>query len=196
MSESGMIVLRPTPAPDVATVIITGVGRSGTSMAAAVIDALGVPLGGGWQPGIYEDDQMRTAFYHFYHDMRASTIARYNDRHARWGFKFPSIHRHMHPPETGQFRNPRLVVMHRDAVSVACRARMDVSPVLAEQAAMAAFADKVTCPVLMPSYEKALRYPKAFTAALAAFCGVRAPDIDGAAARVGDAAAYLRAAHE
>jgi hypothetical protein len=192
--SSGIICLNPAPAQTIATIIVSGVGRSGTSMAASALHDLGLYIGSDWLPGLYEDQPMRRALYHFFHDERAGCIARYNALNPKWGFKFPSLHRHMHPPELGQFRAPRLIVMCRDAVAVSNRAGVDPSKILIEQAAMMAFAQAVTFPVLLASYEKAMDSPEAFKAALASFVGIKiAPGMVSAFA---DRNAYLAAPHE
>ncbi len=191
---NGILHLNPVTAPENATIIITGIGRSGTSMAAGALHDLGVWIGSDWRPGIFEDQPTRLALYHFWHDMRADVIARYNGILPRWGFKFPSLHNHMHPPELWQFRAPRMVVLWRDMMAVSARAGVDPGVILAEQAALWRFVQAVECPVLMVSYEKAMENPAAFVSALAAFSGVklRAAAVEG----VGDARAYLEAPHE
>ena len=190
----GVIILNNVPpAPD-ATIIVTGVGRSGTSMAAGVLHGLGLPLGSKWEEGLYEDQPLRTALFHFYHDMRAKLIGMYNHEFPRWGFKFPSLHRHMLPLELGQFRNARLVVMYRDATATAIRARMQPWDILAEQVALGLFVKTCVCPVLLGSYERAIAEPENFAAVLAAFSGLK--HRAGAAAVVGDKRAYLEAPHE
>lgn len=180
------------------TIIVTGVGRSGTSLVAGTLQRLGVPIGADWQPGIYEDQPMRRALYHFFHDERARAIAAYNTHHLKWAFKFPSLHNHMFAPELGQFRDPRLVVLWRDALSISQRAKAPMHAILREQTRMSEFAHAAKCPVLMASYEKIMAQSATFTTTLATFADIKITQegLAAALAGFGDRKAYLEAAHE
>jgi hypothetical protein len=180
------------------TIVVTGVGRSGTSMVAGTLHRLGVPVGSDWADGIFEDQPMRRALYHFFHDERAQTIATYNKHHPKWAFKFPGLHNHMFPPEMGQFRDPRLVVLWRDAFSVSQRAEAPMHAILREQTRMSEFAHACKCPVLMVSYEKAMASTAKFVTTLATFTDIKLTQeaLAAALAGFGDRQAYLDAPHE
>jgi hypothetical protein len=177
------MVFGSEPVADEATIIVSGVGRSGTSMAAGALAALGLPMGDTGGLAVYEDTQLSPALYYFDHAARARIIAARNAETKKWGFKFPSLQLHLHPAELRQFRNPRLIVITRDLVAVAQRA-VKSDPDLAvpfdalwnitrQQNDMVDFLYKAQCPRMVMSYEKAVQFPVAFVEMMASFCGLK-----------------------
>lgn len=182
----GLLTLRP-PAPNRTpdqpiTVIVSGVGRSGTSMTAGVVSALGIPLGKTEGQAVFEDKEFIAALLYFDYSLLQTLIEKRNAAETRWGFKFPSLQNHMLPPQLGRFRNPYLIVVTRDPVATASRAH--ISDPEQEDAAQAYynvskqaydmmhFLQKARCPILLLSYEKFVAFPEKGIDGIAAFCGM------------------------
>jgi hypothetical protein len=164
------------------TVIVSGVGRSGTSMTAGILDALGIPMGKTNNLAVFEDEEFVSSLLYFdYARMHSLTDSR-NAKNPRWGFKFPSLQNHLLPPQLSYFRNPHLIVVMRDPVAVATRAHMsDPDQQNAKQAFynvskqafdMMSFVEKVECPTLLLSYEKCVAFPDRAIDEIAHFCGL------------------------
>ncbi len=183
----GVLILRPdagTGDEVGLTAIVSGVGRSGTSMAARVLDRLGVPMGPTEGLAVHEDREFLHALVTFDFMLMQRLIEVRNASLTRWGFKFPSLQNHLMPPQLLRFRRPHLIVVMRDPVAVASRAFMSDGRGQSEEAvvanAMTQTGDllklvlRAECPTLLVSYEKAIAAPGAFVDALAAFCGVAA----------------------
>jgi hypothetical protein len=164
------------------TLIITGAGRCGTSMAAAVLHSLGFNLGRVEAP-VYEDSDMNFALRHFYHEARYKVIAHRNANLAKWGFKVPGIQNHMQPPEiVAHFRKPRVIIMQRDNAALAIRllksdGYKNVISALRhasrQQDKLIEFAEFINCPTAILSYEKFIQSPRAYVEFLTVFCGLR-----------------------
>jgi hypothetical protein len=182
----GTICLRPPPATpdtknDELTIIITGVGRSGTSMTASVLTALGIFMGDR-KSAVFEDEDFLHSLLSFDYARMAKLVAARNLAHPRWGFKFASLQNHILPPQFNEFRNPRLIVVMRDPVAVAARALISDPGVknaphaffnVTEQMHnMATLVAKAYCPTLLVSYEKFISFPSETIAAIAAFCQI------------------------
>jgi hypothetical protein len=190
----GIFALRsPRYAPDApTTVIVSGVGRSGTSMTAAVIRALGVPMGKTHSP-LVEDEDFQHALLYFNYNLLDQLIETRNQESPRWGFKFASLQNHLLPPQFAKFRNPLLIVVMRDPVAVACRATLSDPEIaggaeaffnVAKQTQdMMAFVAKAPCPALLVSYEKFLSFPDHAIDTIAAFCGIEVTKATRAKAR-------------
>jgi hypothetical protein len=148
--------------------------------------------------GIYEDLALRHAIYHFFPLDLSHTRERYNAMWPKWGFKFPSLHNHLFPPQLQIFRSPRLVVVFRDALAVAKSAKTSPHFIVREQTLALEHMDKAKLPTLMISYEKALAWPGNCVQTLAAFCGLKASaeQMSAAVARFGVKGPYLEAPHE
>ncbi len=176
-------VLRASPVADTATAIITGIGRSGTSMVAAVASALGVNMGQSWAQALYEDEHFNWAITYHHHELRRQLSAERDVAYAHWGFKFPGLHNALQPPELEQFRSPRLVICVRDAVAVTqsiCKYEREpkvfldvLDHVQLEQSLMLRFAKLAEVATILVSYEKCLAKPATFVLGLAAFLGLK-----------------------
>jgi hypothetical protein len=184
----GMLLLRSPTQPaagldEPMTIITTGVGRSGTSMMAAVLTMLGVPMGPHKNLPVYEDEEFVSALLYFDYARVARLIEARNTQNQRWGFKFPSLQNHLLPPQIKRFRNPRLIVVMRDPVAVATRANLSDPELQGEATAffnvsqqaydMMHFVHKAECPTLLLSYEKCIVFPDHAVDAVAAFCGLK-----------------------
>ena len=169
---------------DVRTLIVSGAARSGTSMVARVLDAAGVPMGELLDDVVFEDHAFADLFSQPTVDLDAlDRLVRHRDRtHPVWGFKRPNLH----PYGAGlvsRFRNPFLIVTLRDPVAIAERnataEQIDLQAALSmamdNLGETVRFAQAATCPVLLVSYEKAVRNPDRFVERLLEFCGLPVP---------------------
>jgi hypothetical protein len=178
--NSGLITLNPVSLGSTNTIIVTGVGRSGTSMTAHVLQAAGVPMGN-TNRDVFEDMDLGGVIGRGDEAAFRRALALRELAHQTFGFKRPNLHGSLfHEPH--QYRRPRFVVMIRDPVAMAVRIadadRISIGSALdyavREMTACLAWARGLTCPVLLVSYEKALMQPHAFLGALLPFCGVDA----------------------
>ncbi len=187
----GMLTLR-VPADDVEaregpmTVIVSGVGRSGTSMIAKVLDAIGVPMGKTDGLAVFEDRDFNTALFEFDYNRTRQLIKAKDEAHRRWGFKFASLQNHIFAPQLEFFRKPRLVIVTRDIVATASRS-FESDPemndleetllnVTKQVSDMMYFVKYAPCPTLLISYEKFITFPEKALQSLAGFCGVTLTD--------------------
>ncbi len=186
-----MVTLR-VPADDRAvrdasvTGIVSGVGRSGTSMIAKVLDALGLPMGKTDGLEVFEDQEFIKALISFDYNHMRKIIRDYDAVHRRWGFKFASLQNHVFPPQLQHFRNPRLIVVSRDPIATASRSHASdpdkkgieetLLNVAKQMSDMINFVRSVECPTLLVSYEKFITFPDRAIDALAQFCGIVVTD--------------------
>ncbi len=188
------------------TLIVSGVARSGTSMVARILHAAGVPMGDELDDIVFEDHDFAVLFSQPVLDQAAldTLVRRRDEAHRVWGFKRP----HLHPAGAAvisRFRNPSLIITLRDPVAIAERnaiaeqldQRTALSMATDDLQEMVRFAQLLTCPVLLVSYEKALHDPERFVGRLLEFCGL--PRSEAERRRLGqlvepDRPAYLEAA--
>lgn len=175
----GHAVLNAAPCPPEATIAVTGMGRSGTTMVARVLNAVGLPLGPSVDPQRLEDPAILAMIKA---DRIADLAALCRDRdrqHPKWAFKCPALRSKLaevHP----HLRAGRYIVPFRDIMAVAQRNSLSVGTDLREGLRLAASGymklqaalGSLDAPILVMSYEKALQHPGAAVAAIAAFCGV------------------------
>jgi hypothetical protein len=162
------------------TLIITGLARSGTSMVAALIMEAGIWLGDHVYQPINEDAEITQILRARDFTRLDALIARQNNAVPVWGFKMPDLHHFLQHNEFERFRNPHLIVIHRDPVAVAVRNALseqaDGSQAFFETTAamhsMAQFVRASRLPYLLLSYEKALLFPQVFIDSILAFCGI------------------------
>lgn len=175
------------PPGEETTVVVVGVPRSGTSMIASALKQLDVHLGDEIDNSVFEDRAIAAAIEGGDMDRFRAIVRQYNTDHSVWGFKRPKAFTKL-GEILGELRNPRIVVTMRDCVAIAVRNSKSVYHDEVEgirRAAQATIAaldalDRVDCPVLMVSYEKAMSNPKKFTRQLAAFCGLTpTPEVIG-----------------
>lgn len=191
--NQGLTVLNARPIGGTATVAATGLGRSGTTMLARVMQALGLPMGDHLDPQTAEDRQLLTAIKD--KDFTAfRALCRQRDEAAPvWGFKCPAL-RHFMVECEGAMRDPRFIVVFRDVLAIGLRNRIAIASEVVEglRGAVNGYTrllpqlEKVQAPVLLISYEKALMHPHRTASAIAEFCGLN-PDpttIDMVAAAV------------
>ncbi len=166
------------------TIIISGIARGGTSMAAQVVREAGIQLGDTADPVVHEDIEVAEAVTHLRRAQLRGLIGRRNRQHAIWGFKLPNLHERLTPWDMALFRNPHIILMVRDPVAVAQRnvvsmygdPRTKVSEAFRDLDRLWQFARRLSVPVLLLSYEKAVARPDVAVAMIADFCGVDASD--------------------
>lgn len=164
------------------TIVVSGVARSGTSMVARVLQAAGVFMGQQLDDVVFEDNELAPLFETPDQARMLDLVRQRNRDRAIWGFKRPNLHLQT-SPIIDMLRNPFVVLTMRDPVAIAERSaiaeQQDVQPELATAAenllGIVRFADRLTCPVLLISYEKAVRQPDRFVERLLDFCGINLP---------------------
>jgi hypothetical protein len=166
------------------TLIVTGIARSGTSLVATLLKEAGVFMGEFLHDVVNEDAQILELLRHRDTAVLRKLIAARNAEHACWGFKIPNLHVYLTCAELEWFRNPYLIVIYRDPVAVAVRNAIseyfsELDSMVKTANAMhglAQFVQRVHCPVLLLSYEKALSLPNMVIDRVLEFCDIRLDD--------------------
>ena len=189
----GTFILNPSPPGERTSVLVTGLGRSGTTMVSRLLSALGLFMGDRVSRGTNEDKDFRKV-------INGGSLAAFeelcrgrDERFSRWGFKYPAARHNLHEL-VAAMRSPRVIVTSRDPLATAIRAasetRAEVLPTF-EQALrrmlrLLGTLEKLQCPVLFLSYEKALTKPRDCASTVADFCGIDAGEgvIEAAAATI------------
>ena len=179
----GCAVLNPAPCEDKATIAITGLGRSGTTMVARILRELGIPMGDGLGGRFLEDTDILRAIKSA--DMATfKAICRARDaRHSKWAFKCPAM-RVTLQDSLKHMRGPRLIVPFRDIMAISMRNNLEISTEMKTAlglaargyAKMLAAFEEVEVPILFMSYEKTLQYPVRVVKQIAEFCGMTLSD--------------------
>ena len=163
------------------TMVVLGVERGGTSMAAGVLRALGVPMGE--RAGLNHEDPV---FLNDEPEKLQRSIRTRNQQHELWGFKVPKASMQL-PFYEKTLRNPYYVVVFRNPLSVADSWRQrgagDTVDVLARinayQNAIQKMVSTTKAPVLFVNYERAVadEASKAQTVSeFASFAGIELTD--------------------
>jgi hypothetical protein len=177
--NKGLILNRPSAEPG-RTFIVTGLQRSGTSLVADLLRRAGLFIGSQINDAVLEDEEIAGALDTRNLEALQQIIARRNANHAVWGFKFPTLCDALGPGDLALFDRPRVIITFRDPVSIAVRTSLSeyqepmraLRDVAINQAAMMAFAEALTCPSLLLSYEKALMFPDDAIDAVLRFCAI------------------------
>ena len=178
----GIIQTGPVPASAETprTFIVSGLGRSGTSMVATILAGLSVLSRDHSYDVTLEDREFLHLLTTRDTQGLAAAIRARNRASLVWAFKVPSIHGYLEPKELHRFRNPHLLIVVRDLVSAAFRHAvseyMDPAQSFFEavrgQHDLTRFLEAATCPTLLVSYEKGVRHPDKLILALARFCAI------------------------
>lgn len=169
----------PADAGQGRTFIVSGIGRGGTTLVAALLREAGVFLGEQVSDLVHEDYEILDALRTRDPTRLDAFIARRNARGGDWAFKAPVLIAYLQAKDLLRFRNPHLLLVFRDPVAIAVRHGVaeheDPIPVVGEvakaMAGMAALVEQSACPALMLSYEKAIMFPEAVVDAVIRFCG-------------------------
>lgn len=161
------------------TVVVAGLGRSGTSMLAAILKRAGVCMGEQTAAGTHEDQQLAALLRERRSRELKRLIEERNAAHQLWGFKLPSRQILEHSL-LRQLRRPFLLVIFRDILAIAGRRQVSKGEDLKDQLAQSlreyhrllSFLEKVRVPCLLISYEKALLNPNTLIDELDHFLGL------------------------
>jgi hypothetical protein len=181
------VIFRPgasRPAGVGKTLIVSGVGRGGTSLAASVLYHAGIYMGQHLGEAVYEDQEILHAMQTSNRDLLTRLIALRNASHHTWGLKIPSLHAMIEYQDISLFRNPYLIVMFRDPVAVAERtaiaeyrnALVTMRETLDALRNLLGFLHNIAAPALLCSYEKALINPANFVDTVGRFCDISLDD--------------------
>ncbi len=156
------------------TAVVAGLPKGGTSMVAAVLDALGLYMGPPDKGGTFED-----AAFASLDDCR-DAIERRNRRHDAWGFKNPAGDLVVEQT-LDWLRNPYVLCVFRDPLAIAQTwSRVQQKPLdydllktvrqRCDRLLDAVFA--VSKPCLLTSVERIKSHPEVFVSAVADFLGL------------------------
>jgi hypothetical protein len=177
--NKGFILNHPSDEPG-RTFIVTGLHRSGTSLVASILHQAGVFIGSEFNSAIYEDEEITQVLAAKRLDVLQTIIGQRNATHARWGFKCPMLCETLGPHHLDLFDRPRLIITFRDPVAIAIRTSLSeyrqpmrtLHDTMIQQAELMDFLEKVECPSLLLSYEKALAFPQEIIDAILGFCDI------------------------
>lgn len=148
-------------------------------MVARLLQGAGVFMGESLDDVVFEDHEFARLFTGPVPDDQAMNALLRKRNRARkvWGFKRPQLHQ-QDPKIIDLFRNPTVIITVRDPVAIAERYAIaeqidparSLSVAMDDLQQMLNFAQALTCPVLLVSYEKALLQPERFMNGLFDFC--------------------------
>jgi hypothetical protein len=155
------------------TYVVMGVSRGGTSAVAGVLSQFGVFMGKTGEAPLFEDLPMNRALAGP-GDKLDSLVSDYNDAHDIWGFKGNAISQDF-DDVLCRLRNPVVVVVFRDLLAIANRARIsadrDLAAIMQRQAReYLRIADFIACGdhyFVLVSFEKLCAYPAQVTERIA-----------------------------
>ena len=103
------------------TFIVTGLHRSGTSPAAAILPRAGIFMGRQINDAVFAAEEMGATLRCGDADALRRLIDDRNTDHGTWGFKLPAVHTHLPADRLVLFDNAHLIVTFRDIASIAVR---------------------------------------------------------------------------
>lgn len=174
----GHFILNAAPCGPEAAIAVTGMGRSGTTMAARILSALGLDLGDVSQQ-LLEDTAVVAMLKAGDMDAFAAYAAARAAAAPKWAFKCPALRTRLIQADA-VLHQPRYVITFRDVVATVSRNSLeldaDTIAILADQGAkqnkLIRWLVTLNAPILMLSYEKALAHPPETVARIADFCGI------------------------
>jgi hypothetical protein len=169
LKNEGVLALnKPASGPREKTVVVLGPARGGTTMVAAVLQALGVNMGEKLGP-VLEDVALSQAVEAKDKVRVQQIVARRNAAYLLWGWKRPSA---LELSEVWQdsFRNPHIIAVFRDPFAIANRNRIsmlsdvfqNMERSIQQLGTLVGVLRQQQGPVLLCSYEKALMLPETF----------------------------------
>ncbi len=168
------------PARSGRTFLVTGAHRSGTSLVASMLLAVGIFMGAAINDIVHEDETFGRLLEARDRAGLVSLIAERNAAYGTWGFKLPMLCAWLDADDMALFNNPHVIAVFRDPVAIAVRAALSeyqaemvaLRRAADDMAAMVGFVERLRCPKLLLSYEKALVFPGDFVDAVLRFCGL------------------------
>jgi hypothetical protein len=183
LKNAGVLMLNKSGAGPLAkTVIVLGTARSGTTMVAAVLQALGVHMGEKLGP-VLEDVSLSEAVERRDTAGLKHIVAQRNATHALWGWKRPSAIEYADVWQ-GCFRNPYIIAIFRDPFAIANRNRIsmlsdvfhNMERSVEQLGVLVQLLQKQQDPILLCSYEKALISPETFVQVVEDFLDIDASE--------------------
>lgn len=186
------------------TAVVLGLPQGGTSMLAAVVDALGVPMTAGKLFNFEAEDGRP----HVGNDLPEwiGRVKTWNARADVWGFKDTIIFRHWTQDVHAALRNPYYLVAARDPVAIMQRRASNhavcqthhlyavLEFILEQQQALWHWVQTLPdAPLIVVSYERALRAPELTCRLVAEFLGLQPTEeqIARATKRISPTGGYL-----
>lgn len=179
--NEGFVRLKAGPPERQRTLVVTGIGRSGTTAAATALYEMGLPRIGEIRVHNQEDMTIGRLIESRQFEQFRELVARRNESLDLWGFKWTNMYHF--PRMLSELRNPRFVLMTRDVTSIAIRngrcAKLPGEPtdwmlrVHQWQSQLIRFAIESPYPVLIVSYEKLLTRTEAILSEIADFTGLQ-----------------------
>lgn len=173
LKNEGVLALNKPPSSlSEKTVVVLGAARSGTTMVASVLQALGVPMGEKLGP-VLEDVTLSRAVESRDMIRLKEIVARRNAMHPIWGWKRPSAIEYSDVWK-GCFRNPYIIAIFRDPFAIANRNRISMLTDVFQNMELSVkhlemlvnILQTQEAPILLCSYEKVLGYPETFVLAV------------------------------
>jgi hypothetical protein len=177
------------------TIICTGVGRSGTSGVTSLIEYLGVWVGVPDYSRNRENKQLIRALNEGA-EAASALISEYNQHYPVWGFKAPGLRKGL-KQTLEMFRNPLIIVPHRDVVGRLSRQVVSGGRQLTfntfrdsvmQQRRLLDELDRVPAPQLHLSFSLVTSAPEEALSAISAFTGLPIPE--------GELQAYMESSRE
>ncbi|MGG6294560.1 sulfotransferase [Leptolyngbya sp. AN02str] len=166
------------------TIVVLGVARSGTSMVARVLEAMGVFMGDKRDPAVLEDVEVHQALENGDLETFKQIVESRNEKCPQiWGWKRPTAMNYIDSFQN-ELRNPHFVIVFRDHLAIAVRNSISVNTDVLrnltrtnrEYETLINFCAETQYPVLLVSYEKAILKQDSFLKHLAHFCNVPMDD--------------------
>ena len=168
-------------------ILVVGVARGGTSMCAGVLSDLGIPMGDTYddhQSQGYNIREERTVLDELMKgsdcnlDVVSETIARYQSQNPVFALKSPWLFSHYQKLRPG-LCNPRIIAVFRDTVAISGRWEdkfgirdTRLQDVWEMQCKLHHMVKTCSDPMLLVSYERALRNPAELVRSIAEFSGI------------------------
>ncbi len=181
----GFWVVNDQPAQAEWTTIVVGVARSGTSMIASMLRAMGVSLGERVDNIVHEDVELAKLLEQDRPDNRklSQLVDMRNASHSRWAWKRPDAFRYIESA-LHEFRNPRFIIPFRDTLAISLRNVISAESEFAntfrktanDYVLLSQFVERLQCPALLLSYEKSVMHREATVEAVADFLSIKLND--------------------
>lgn len=178
LKNTGVVAINKTPQPGLSrTVVILGIPRSGTTMAAKVLVELGVYMGEQQESSVVEDTEIARLLEKNRDEIRLKElIAERDEKHPVWGWKRPEAFRYINRFQH-LITRPHFIFLFRDPLAIALRENLSMETDLFQNMQRAQnrynniikFVSSTEYPCLLVSYEKALLKQGDFVRSVAQF---------------------------
>lgn len=181
LKNQGVFHLNPSDSSESQkTIVVFGVPRSGTTMAAKLLAAIGVDMGKAENVVAEDTDFASLLEKDFSEEKLKKYIQERDEKSTVWGWKRPEAFRYRNR-FVKHLTNPHFIFLFRDPLAIALREHISMKePVMPKMRhtlkrydAILNFAESSGMPCMMISYEKAIQSPDALVEQLIEFTGVR-----------------------